>query len=774
MKVQNRLIFAFLLLSVAIVTILGFWWYTQNESRRALDTITADRVDPLHQVNTVIINLAVMEKAATNILDGRESSRGGLLQIRNLRTEIVETWSRYLGTYLTPEEKLIATESGRRLDITLEAFDAVVAAIEQQRLQSVADILQREVSPNVALMQGWMKKLADIQKQVAATEAARAQAALRLSTRAIILGSIAGFAVIIFTAYHIRRSILKPLNEVRAIVNTMPIEEEHQVSAADDEAQALLDDVRRVSASVGSAAAQHKAEIARLSELQTQFMSIFNHSPYGILVKDLSGRLILANHTESHLFGQDLEVIIGADTYQIVPEQQRSLVMATDRKIVETGRPVSVEYRGDATTPYAWLHSTKFPVRSNAGKIFAIGTIDIDISDSKNREIAIQALNHQFRRAARLGKILFWFSRFDPATGQTTFINDPETEQQVIGRADLQDEWSAYLDIDVHPEDRDALHAVLQPFLAGAVDQFQSQHRIFGGNGQFFLPIHLWAERVVEPETGAVTTYAMLQDISDIREKESELIDARNRAEAADRAKMDFLSSMSHELRTPLNPIIGFAELMKARFDANGDVELASYMEIIHRAGRTMLDNINVILEFAHLDVVTETVADTPFPLAPCILRAIDNVESRARDVKAEFRQILHDPNMILVGDEKAFQSALVPVLKNALQFGPAASTIDIETIELPDGCLAVAVRDRGPGMAPALIEQIGKPFLRGGNVLRQSYDGIGLGLTIARKYMELHQGRLEVANLPTGGFEARLVFPPHRIYRTDIRAARA
>jgi signal transduction histidine kinase len=228
--------------------------------------------------------------------------------------------------------------------------------------------------------------------------------------------------------------------------------------------------------------------------------------------------------------------------------------------------------------------------------------------------------------------------------------------------------------------------------------------------------------------------------------------------EQVSRHKTEFLANMSHELRTPLNAVIGFAEVLKEELFGPLNAKQAEYIDDIVDAGRQLLALINDILDLAkaeagHVDLMLRDVA-----LAELVQTAVGvhSVEVGERHLRVA---VSVDPAADIVrADALRLGRALANLLSNAVKFSPEGGEIDVRAVR-DNGEVIVAVRDSGPGIAPADQARIFDEFQQVSPATLAS-PGAGLGLTLARTFAELHHGWVEVESEPGQGSTFRLAIP--------------
>jgi signal transduction histidine kinase len=223
-----------------------------------------------------------------------------------------------------------------------------------------------------------------------------------------------------------------------------------------------------------------------------------------------------------------------------------------------------------------------------------------------------------------------------------------------------------------------------------------------------------------------------------------EIEDKSKQIEAANRHKSEFLANMSHELRTPLNAIIGFSEVLGERMFGELNEKQAEYTEDILSSGRHLLSLINEILDLSKVEAgrMELEVATFDLPLA------IDNARTFVRE-----RAVKHGINLDVtiderlgdfVGDERKIKQILLNLLSNAVKFTPEGGRIGINARQ-SDGSVEISVSDTGIGISPEDQTKIFEEFRQVGSDYAHKTEGTGLGLTLAKKFVELHGGKIWV-----------------------------
>jgi len=258
--------------------------------------------------------------------------------------------------------------------------------------------------------------------------------------------------------------------------------------------------------------------------------------------------------------------------------------------------------------------------------------------------------------------------------------------------------------------------------------------------------------RVVRDKAGAPQLIeGFVSDITEQRRAAAER-QAREVAEAANRAKSDFLARMSHELRTPLNAVLGYAQILK-RGPGVGDRQAAG-LDTIQRSGEHLLTLIDDILDLARIEAGKLDLYPAPLEMAPFVRDIVDLMRVRAEAKGLAFVCAAADLPLIGSVDEKRLRQVLLNLLGNAVKFtdaGRVALRVRTQAQGASDALVRFEVEDTGVGMTSEQLSQLFQPFQQVGDV-RSRRGGTGLGLAISRELVRLMGGDIDVRSQPERG----------------------
>jgi two-component system, cell cycle sensor histidine kinase DivJ len=275
-------------------------------------------------------------------------------------------------------------------------------------------------------------------------------------------------------------------------------------------------------------------------------------------------------------------------------------------------------------------------------------------------------------------------------------------------------------------------------------------------------PRYRWIEvNISHSVTGGNIAMATLRDISHQVAEEERLAVVAAGAETARSARAAFLSTVNHELRTPLNAIIGFSDILAnpGTIQPNAD-RAREYATIINGAGQDLLRLVTAMIDITRLDSgVYDFEAETT-ELGSVVEAAVDAFkhEPEGKDTTIKVTKMASAVLLDAPVDQRAFRAVLAQLLSNAAKFGGSAPVT--VTLGADDEFVTVKVSDRGPGIPAEQLAALGRHFERLDESLSRDRNGIGLGLSLARGLMGLHNGRMAIESKPGKGTTVTLSLP--------------
>jgi PAS domain S-box-containing protein len=360
--------------------------------------------------------------------------------------------------------------------------------------------------------------------------------------------------------------------------------------------------------------------------------------------------------------------------------------------------------------------------------------------ENRQAQEALRDSEERFRQLAENIPQVFWIS--DTRPFQTLYVSPAFEEVWGRPRQSLYDQGGSFVDA-VHPEDQEGVRATLAQQHRG--EATAHEYRIVRPDGSIRW---IWDRGFpIKNKFGQVyRTVGIAEDITERKRAEEDLQRAKDAAEAASRAKSEFLANVSHEIRTPLNGILGMTELM---LDTDLAPKQREYLSLAKASTGSLMTVINDLLDFAKIEAGKLDLHLVPFRLRDGLDHVLKALAVRAHKKGLELAcQIMTDVPDALVGDPNRLWQIVVNLIGNAIKFterGQITLQIDVVAQTAQEVALHFAVRDTGIGIPADKLRLIFQPFEQADPSTTRKYEGTGLGLAISSQLIALMGGRIWV-----------------------------
>jgi len=303
----------------------------------------------------------------------------------------------------------------------------------------------------------------------------------------------------------------------------------------------------------------------------------------------------------------------------------------------------------------------------------------------------------------------------------------------------------ANLDRVIHPEDRDRTRELMSAAIRER-KPYSTDYRVILPNGTE-RNLYSQADIVYDEKTNRPSKMVgIVQDVTDRRRSEQELIAAKEAAEAGSRAKSEFLANMSHEIRTPLNGVMGMTDLA---LETDLTPEQREYLETVKLSADSLLTVINDILDFSKIEAGKVDLELDDFNLRESLEATLKTLALRADEKGLELLcEMAPSVPDVVRGDSNRLRQVVINLIGNAIKFtdqGEVALNIHVEAEEGDDRIIHFTVSDTGIGIPPEKQKLIFQPFAQADTSTTRKYGGTGLGLTISKRLVGLMDGNMWV-----------------------------
>ena len=488
----------------------------------------------------------------------------------------------------------------------------------------------------------------------------------------------------------------------------------------------------------------------KLAESEEKFKQVVELSIDGIFIETANGEIADCNDAACRIFGYDKEEILGLNVAALLPEGfTRSIPeIIASKKITGNKTVERINKKKDGTL---------FPVEI-ATRILKLGNEERlavyvrDITERKKAEKTLKASEENFRALVNntLDGILIlnFEGRIIAANAAVGKMFEMELKE-VTGTSITK--YLAPESVPVAIED--------QINILNDKGGYLSVYKAISSRGEPFWIEGLGTKIIYQNQPANIM---VIRDITVRKKVEKALITAKTAAEAANRTKSEFLTNMSHELKTPLNSIIGFSDLLKEEIAGSLNEKQSRYVQFISSSGKNLLKIINDILELSKVESGSEELNIEVFSVDESINKVISMVLPQIHEKNIKLNYNPENRKVWIFADEFMFQQIMSNLLSNALKFTFSGGSIDVISKQEGD-LIIITVRDTGIGIPEDSLDKIFKPFFQIDSSLSRTFEGTGLGLTLVKKYVEMHSGNIHVESKIGEGSSFRFEFPVTR-----------
>ncbi|WP_305065023.1 PAS domain-containing hybrid sensor histidine kinase/response regulator [Methanococcoides sp.] len=469
-----------------------------------------------------------------------------------------------------------------------------------------------------------------------------------------------------------------------------------------------------------------------LKKSEIKYKELADSLPQAVFETDLQGNLIFVNRHAFDMFGfMQGDFDKGINVFQtLMPEDSERAKLDFERVVCGEGRE-SNEYtalrKDDSTFPII-IYASRI-VYNN--KTIGIRGILVDITERKEADRALRESEEKFRTIFENASDAIYVTGLD---GQFLEVNQVACDQLGYSRSEL---------LQMGAEDIDSFDDAAQ--VEARINQILRDGHIIFETAQVrkdgsIMPADV-SSRIID-YMGKKALLGITRDITKHKQAEETMLNAKLTAEAVNRAKTEFVANMSHELRTPLNSIIGFSDILCSENQGSLNEYQKKYTSNVLANGKHLLNIINEILDFSKVEsgkmelnieeiILTKVIEEIETSIIPL---------SSNKNIELTFNMDVRKP--IIKADMMKFKQILYNLVSNAIKFTDQGGSVTIGG-QISEDLVHISVKDSGIGISPKDQAKLFDPFFQVDSSTTREYGGTGLGLTLVKKFVEMHHGNI-------------------------------
>lgn len=501
-----------------------------------------------------------------------------------------------------------------------------------------------------------------------------------------------------------------------------------------------IDDLKKTQEDLLAVTEDRQAALAQLN-------SLLRNAPVGFVFFDRDYRYLRINEYLADKNGIPLKEHIGRPLADVLPDVAPVIMPVID-EVLRTGQPIHKQVVGatprEPDNPYSW-EVIYYPVPNADGKPETVGGMVLEITERKRIEQALAESEIRFRTLFENAGVGLAQVALD---GRWLRVNRRLAE--MLGYTVEQLQNLTYRDV-TFPEDLDKDSGLSDQLLRGTIHSYQLEKRYLRRDGEVIW-CHLRVALQRDENGRPLYAISAIEDITIRRQTEEALRDA-------DRRKDDFLAILAHELRNPLAAVSNAITLLRLP-NARPEVRQQT-LDIMGRQMQQLIRLVDDLMDVSRMTRGKVQLRKERFDLREAVQMAADSCRSSAEQARHTFGVDMPPTPVWIDGDRERLIQVFVNLLMNAVRYTDPGGTIHLRLTDAPD-MIQVSCHDNGIGIPPQMLERIFDMFAQADDISQRGSTGLGLGLTLVKNLVEMHDGQVAASSPGLGQGSTFTVTLPH------------
>lgn len=506
---------------------------------------------------------------------------------------------------------------------------------------------------------------------------------------------------------------------------------------------------------------QHKEQLEEkikeaykdLFDSEAKYRELFENAQEGICVNDINGRFLSINKTGLQIFRCTSDQIIGTKFSEWLSKDSLDIAKSSFEKL-QSGEINEQQIIREIIRPngeHRWIE-VKIRTIKEYNRITGIHSMINDITDKKDMELKLRYYNEKLRMSYEKLKIaeVKYRDLFENAT-DGIYIHDVDGYFIKINKAGLEmfgcpgeEIIGSHLSEWLSPASVEIVNEIIKDLVSGKIIDKPSILEVVRKDGKQRL-----GEIKVKPvnyDDKITEIYSIIRDVTEKNRLEQKLTEYHEQIEQsyedlkeAHRVKKEFISNITHDLLTPLTSIKGYTELINDKMIGDINDDQKEKLQIILRNTDRLIGLIHNLLTVAELENNRLELQITSVSINGTIIKILQDIQPQFEGKKISVVQDIHTLPGIY-GDEERLARAITNIIINAIKFTPENGKITITAIE-EEGSIKISINDTGTGIPPDRLPFIFDRFYQANGKISRKYGGVGLGLSITKEIIEMHNG---------------------------------